>query len=313
MVIKKESLRVVCVGSNIESQVCLQEFKDNNIHIIGLVTLPFMEQKRGSDYRDLTPYCTENDISFFRTKNINSNETKEWLISMKPDVIFILGWSQIFDEELINLPNKYIIGSHPSDLPYGAGRAPVVWTILEDLRKSAVSFFKITKEVDAGNLVLQKHFSIPERANSKLLYNLVALNLSKGFVEIYKQIQSNALLEQKQDMSRRTVRLKRVFEDGLLNFNKAAKEIDRLIRATTEPYPAAFSFYKGERYSIWKSELSNVISSKKQLGEVLEVKNNKILVQCFESTLWMYDITDISGDITSSNIFEIGEQFDLNL
>ena len=308
-----EKINIVCVGSNIESMVCLQKFKGNNITISGLVTLPFQQEKRGSDYRNLTPFCNENNIPFFKTKNINSNETKDWLRDINPDVIFILGWSQIFDKELINLPKKYIVGSHPSDLPFGAGGAPVVWTILEDLRKSAVSFFKINKNVDAGNLVLQKHFSILERTDSMLLYNLVSNKLSEGFIEIYNQIQNNTLSENMQDISRRTLRPKRVYEDGLLNFNKSAEEIDRLIRATTEPYPAAFSFYKGKRYSIWKSELSNIISNKSKTGEVLEIKKDRILVQCFESTLWLCDITDSSGETISAEKFEIAQKFDLDL
>jgi len=309
----KEIISVVCVGSNIESLACLQKFKANNIRILGLVTLPFQDQERGSDYRDLVPFCNENNISYFRIKDINSKETKDWLRDINPDVIFILGWSQIFDKELINLPKKYIVGSHPSDLPFGAGGAPVVWTILEDLRKSAVSFFKINKNVDAGNLVLQKHFSILERTDSMLLYNLVSNKLSEGFIEIFNQIQNNTLSENIQDISRRTLRPKRVYEDGLLNFNKSAEEIDRLIRATTEPYPAAFSFYKGKRYSIWKSELSNIISNKSKTGEVLEIKKDRILVQCFESTLWLCDITDSSGETISAEKFEIAQQFDLDL
>jgi methionyl-tRNA formyltransferase len=310
MVINKHNLSVVCVGSNIESLVCLNKFKDNNIQIAGLVTLEFQQQKRGSDYRNLVPFCKENDISFFRTMNINSIQSKGWLKAINPDVIFILGWSQVLDIELIDLPNKYIIGSHPSDLPYGAGRAPVVWTILEELKKSAVSFFKISKKVDAGDLVLQKHFHIPVRSDSTLLYNLVALNLSEGFVEVYHRIVNNTLLVKKQDMSRRTVRLKRVFEDGLLHFNKSAAEIDKLIRATTEPYPAAFSFYKGKKYSVWKSELSDFICSEKHMGEILKIKNDRILVQCFESTIWLYDITDLSETISSANLFEVGNHFD---
>ena len=309
----KENLSIVCVGSNIESLCCLQGFKDNNIRISGLVTLPFQDQVRGSDYRDLVPFCNENNISYFRIKDINSKETKDWLRDINPDVIFILGWSQIFDKELIDLPKKYIIGSHPSDLPFGAGRAPVVWTILEDLRKSAVSFFKVNKNVDAGNLVLQKHFSISERTDAMLLYNLVSNKLSEGFIEIHNQIQNNTLSENIQDISRRTLRPKRVYEDGLLNFNKSAEEIDRLIRATTEPYPAAFLFYKGKRYSIWKSELSNIISNKSKTGEVLEIKKDRILVQCFESTLWLCDITDSSGETISAEKFEIAQKFDLNL
>ncbi len=56
--------------------------------------------------RDLAPFCNKNNISFFRVKDINSKETKDWLRSINPDVIFILGWSRLFDKELIDLPSK---------------------------------------------------------------------------------------------------------------------------------------------------------------------------------------------------------------
>lgn len=310
MVINKDNIRIVCVGSNIESLICLQRFKDDNIYIHGLVTLELKECRRGSDYRNLAPFCDQNSISFFRTNNINSSETKDWLKLINPDVIFILGWSQILDIELINLPKKYIIGSHPSNLPYGAGRAPIVWTILEELKKSAVSFFKITNKVDAGNLVLQKHFKLPSRSDSTLLYDLVAMNLSEGFVEVYKKIKSNTLLEKKQDMSIRTVRPRRFFKDGRIYFNKYGAEIDKLIRATTQPYPGAYFYFMSKRYSVWKSELSDLIISRKNVGEILKIKNGKILVQCFESTIWLYDITDSLENITSTNLFEVGNHFD---
>ena len=313
MVGDNKVLSVVCVGFNLESLYCLQGFKDNNIHISGVVTLPFQEQKRASDYRDLIPFCKQNEISYYISKDINSNETKAWLREINPDVIFILGWSQIFDEELIELPKKYIIGSHPSDLPYGAGRAPIVWTILEDLRKSAVSFFKINKSVDAGDIVFKKHFLIPQRTDATFLYHLVAKKLSEGFVEVYNQIQNNTLSEEKQDIAQRTLRSKRVYADGQIYFNRTADEIDRLIRATTDPYPGAFAYYKGVKYSIWKSELSEVISKSRNLGEILDIKRDGILVQCYQSTLWLFDITNSSEKIISIKKFEIGQQFDLVL
>mgnify|MGYP006162305099 CR=1 FL=1 len=309
----KEKINIVCVGSNIESMLCLQKFKANNITISGLVTLPFQKQKRGSDYRDLTPFCNKNSIPFFRTTNINSSETKKWLSDINPDYIFILGWSQIFDKELIDLPKQYIIGSHPSDLPYGAGRAPVVWTILEDLRKSAVSFFKITKEVDAGNLVLQKHFKIDEGSNSSYLYKLISKNLAAGFLEISSQILASNLQEKKQDLSQRTIRKKRVFLDGKLEFSNSAIEVDKLIRATTEPYPGAFSYYNSERYTFWKSKLSYEKNQNCNEGEILKIENNRLLVQCKKYSIWLYDISDSNENSISVNIFKVGKQFGLVL
>ena len=138
----------------------------------------------------------------------------------------------------------------------------------------------------------------------------VKQHLKNEFIFELKSESGHTLLEKKQDMSRRTVRARRGFEDGLLHFNKSATEIDRLIRATTDPYPSAFFSYKGKRYSVWKSELSEFIGSKKEMGEILRIKNDRILVQCFESTVWLCDITDLSETITSTNLFEVGSHFD---
>ena len=128
-----------------------------------------------------------------------------------------------------------------------------------------------------------------------VLYTSVLL-LFKVFFDckIQHKIQNNTLCEKVQDRSKRTLRPKRVYEDGLIDFNKSAEEVDKLIRATTDPYPAAFLFYKGERYSIWKSALSDIIVQKSNAGEILDIKRDRILVQCCRSTLWLYDITDAS-------------------
>ena len=53
-----------------------------------------------------------------------------------------------------------------------------------------------------------------------------------------------------------------------------------------------------------------MIFSQEKMGQILKIKNGKILVQCFESNIWLYDITDSLGNITSTNLFEVGNHFD---
>ena len=160
---------------------------------------------------------------------------------------------------------------------------------------------------------MKKHFNIPKMCTSKQLYDLVAKHLSDGFVEIYHQIINNLISEEKQDLSKRTVRIKRVFQDGWINFSRDANEINRLIRATTEPFPGAFSYYNNNRFTFWMSSLSDIVNQSVNYGEILDVYNNQVLVQCYHSTIWVYDITDSEGNTTSTDIFKIGSQFDLNL
>ena len=44
-------------------------------------------------------------------------------------------------------------------------------------------------------------------------------------------------------------------EDGLIDWNLSGKEIETLIRATSKPYPGAFSFYNDSKVIFWKAKL----------------------------------------------------------
>lgn len=303
-------IRLVCVGSNIESLVCLEKFIVNGIKISAIITGNFFHEKRGSDYRDLIPFAIKNHIPYYRTDSINSRKAKNFLRNIAPDVLFILGWSEIIDDELINIVKRYVVGSHPSDLPYGAGRAPITWTILEDLNQSAVSFFFANSKADGGDIILKRNFNIPLRPTAEILYNIVACELGKGFVEIYQNIQSKKIRSYKQDLSKRTVRRKRNYEDGLIDFNKSAVLIDRLIRATSNPFPGAHTFYKGTPFTIWSSDLSDKadrLITDNSMGEILEIKNNQLLVQCVESEIWLYGLTDSEGNNINITEFRVGQ------
>ena len=300
--------KLVCIGSNIESLVCLEQFLIKNIYISGLITAKESIERKGSDYRNLVPFATKHNIPYYRTDSVNKPGVKEWLKDINPDILFILGWSEMLDEEFISISRNYVIGSHPSDLPYGAGRAPIVWTILEDLRCSAVSFFRANSKPDAGDIVLKEYFTIPIRANSYILYNIVATKLAEGFVKIFKNIKTNKLQRLKQDLSKRTVRKKRIYEDGYINFNEKADILDRLIRATTHPFPGAYAFYKKEPITIWESDV--IVQSnnlKGTPGEILKIYDNKILVQCADSSIWIYDFATRDGKNINIKEFKIGE------
>ena len=80
----------------------------------------------------------------------------------KPDLILVMGWSQLLKDELIDIPKIGIIGSHPTELPKYRGRAPIPWTILKGLTKSALTFFWIDKGVDDGDILDQEFFSISD-------------------------------------------------------------------------------------------------------------------------------------------------------
>ena len=57
-----------------------------------------------ADYADLAPLCAENCVPCFRIRNINDEDTATLIRSLKPDVVFVFGWSQIVELPSCNYP-----------------------------------------------------------------------------------------------------------------------------------------------------------------------------------------------------------------
>lgn len=301
--------KIFCIGSNIESDECLKYLVANNCIIDTLITLPAGLNKNVSDYRDLHPFCNEHGIETIDTTNVNSIEMIASLKKHKPDYLFTLGWSQIFKEDFINCFSQFIVGTHPSKLPHGRGRAPLPWTILEDLNSSALSFFKIDTGVDTGNLIFQLDFDIPERTYVKDLYAMIGRELSNGFFTIYNSIISNTPISfSKQNEEGITIRGKRSPSDGLIEFTNNTKPVERLIRAVGEPYPGAYTYYKDKKITFWEVELDFENIYFGTLGQIHKKDKKGILVQFADGNLWLHSPTDEDGNPIALKFFRIGDK-----
>lgn len=281
-------MKVVCIGSNLESEIALKCLLQEGCDIAALITRPPQNAGNVSDYVDLHPLCEKYGIKTIDTVNVNAAETIEKVAKLKADYLFTLGWSQLFSGEFLGLFSRGVIGSHPTKLPLGRGRAPVPWTVLQELGESAVSFFFMDEGVDSGALLLQKTFKIPPRPYAWDVYQLVAENLGQGFRQIYQQLAMNNRLEElDQDVSRATYTAKRTRTDGLLDFNKTSKEIDLLVRAVSYPYPGAYTFYKDGRVSFNQCRIVEANDYLGEPGQILEIGEEGIRVKTSDSSVWL--------------------------
>ncbi len=310
----KENFKIGCIGSNLESHESLSFLIGQGCKINTLITLPSGENKHVSDYFDLHDFCEEHGINVVDTQNVNSPETIETVKKLELDYLFTLGWSQIFKEDFINCFSQFVVGTHPSKLPYGRGRAPLPWTIIEDQSSSAVSFFKIDTGVDTGKLIFQREFDIPERTYVKDLYAQVGKELGNGFYEIYKLISSGAKINfRAQDKEGITVRGKRSPADGFIDFNRTADEIDRLIRAVGEPYPGAYCYYKNRKIIFWEVDMDEDRNYFGSRGQILKKNKNGILVRFSDSNLWLNAPTYEDGRPIEMKFFRVGDKLGYNV
>lgn len=307
-------MKIFCIGANLESERCLQEFVKSGCKIHTLITLPKGANNLISDYVDLHNFCLDNGISVIETTDVNSKETISAIHKESPDYLFTLGWSQLFKTEFISLFSEFIVGTHPTKLPYGRGRAPLPWTILEGLTESAVSFFKIDTGVDTGKLILQKEFKIPDDCYVGELYDIVSQILASGFIDIYMKIkQGETFSFREQGIEGLSYRAKRTPADGIIDFNQSASKIKTLVRAVSRPYPGAYTYYKDRKIIFWKvaKDTEGIYSG--TIAQILKRSNDGILVQCGEGTIWLNDATDNNGKTFDKKFFKIGDKLGYNI
>ena len=73
---------------------------------------------------------------------------------INPKIIFFIHWSKIIKESLFE---KYLcIQFHASNLPKGRGGSPIQNQILQNIKKTKLTAFKISKKLDSGPICLQE-------------------------------------------------------------------------------------------------------------------------------------------------------------
>jgi methionyl-tRNA formyltransferase len=243
------------------------------------------KKKFFSDYTNFEDITKKYGITHKQVNNINDQENIELIKKIKPDLILVFGWSQLLKKEIIEIPRLGVIGSHPTELPKYRGRAPIPWSILKGLKKSALTFFYIQEGIDDGDIVSQKQFDIDDIDDATSLYEKITILGKKMSSEILPLLQSNQITGKKQNSNLFIENWpKRTPLDGKIDWLKSAKEIHNLIRATNYPYPGAYTFFKNKKLIIWKSTLD--ISPINEPGKIM-IKNNQVKIGTSDGSVFL--------------------------
>lgn len=225
-----------------------------------------------------------------QTTDINAPETVAELSSSDLDVLFVCGWPQLLRGSALESAPR-IVGMHPTLLPKHRGRAPIPWTILEQLTRTGVSFFEISSaEADAGVVLHQETFGVGPRVTATELYRDVTDAHRRGIGVIVDRLLTGSLRGFPQDERRASFWSRRVPRDGLIDWDAEASRIDRLIRALADPYPGAFTYRGDCVFRIWKADIRPEQHSIPP-GTVMSSDGSDVDVACGRGVLHISDFT----------------------
>lgn len=247
---------VTCVQIGLS---CMEAIYDVNGKLDLIISIPDEKAKKKSGRIYVDDFATKNSIPVVKSNHINDSVVIETIKAHNIDWLFIIGWSQIASKEVIEAPRLGAIGAHPTLLPIGRGRAAIPWAIIKGLDKTGVSFFKMDEGVDTGLLLKQEEVLIRQDETALTLYDKVNKAHETLIKKLFLELKKNNIKGIVQDESKATYWEGRKPKDGEISLEMSVFDVDRLVRATTKPYPGAFIIDEGKKIIIWKGMISEVV------------------------------------------------------
>jgi methionyl-tRNA formyltransferase len=169
---------------------------------------------------------------------------------LRPDCVVVSSYDRILKPEVLGLSR--FVNVHYSPLPSYRGRANVNWAIINGESEAAITIHEIVPGLDAGNILFQQRVPIHERDTVADLYS--ALNdVQREHLAGSVQRFLDGDRGKPQSDEGVTYGCTRLPEDGEIDWKATTAQIDRLVRALVEPFPGAYTYFKGQRLSVWKA------------------------------------------------------------
>lgn len=247
-------MRTVWVSFDTVGRDCLEAAAPAGAEVVGVVTLPGPIDQTRSGHCSFAEIADGLGALLHETRDINAEETLDAVRALDPELIFVVGWSQLVRDPFIALACEGVFGMHPTLLPRHRGRAPVPWAILSGLARTGVTLFEIVDATpDSGAIVGQTVVDIEQDETATTLFDRIADAHVELVREYVPQLISRTAPRISQDPTRASSWTKRVPADGIIDWETRAPYLYDWVRAQTRPYPGAFTYLGDEKVVVWKA------------------------------------------------------------
>lgn len=289
-------MKIVLFGTTDLTRSVAEFLFTNSYEIVAIVTIVEVfsisykaDGVKNTRFVDMEAWGKGRNIPVIMYNNTDQviSELKELKVTM--DFGIVVGWYHMVPKKLRDLFSLGCGGFHASLLPRLRGGAPLNWAILLGLNETGVSFFELADGVDDGLLYAQEKFAIKTQDYIADLIKKSEKAILKMLCKIVPQIEKGQHLKYQQE-GRASYCGQRAPEDSQIHWNDSAEKILCLIRASSLPYPGAYSFFEGEKVIIWKAKVAK-IDVYGATGQIIIIDGD-VCVVCGEGALILQTFTN---------------------
>jgi methionyl-tRNA formyltransferase len=231
----------------------------------------------------------EAGLEVLAPENPNGAEFESQLRKYEADLFVLAGYGLILRQNIIDVPRLGCLNLHAGKLPERRGSSPLNWALICGETSFTLSVIRIDAGVDSGDVVVERSFPIGPNDTIRELHAVANDQFPQMVLEAIGQLEAGTCRPRGQDAERAAYWPLRFPDDGLVLWDMlTAEQVHNRVRALAEPYPCAFTFFKGRKVKLLSSELHEGVHYG-EAGRVYRKTGRGLLVCAADRCLWITD------------------------
>jgi methionyl-tRNA formyltransferase len=219
----------LATGVSRTSAPTLRALIDNGYDVTAVVSNYEKGRSRNARELEIAEVAKQHNIPVLLPAHLD--DIKDDIKSMKADFGVLVAYGKIIPREIIDIFPHGIINIHPSLLPKYRGPAPIEQVILDGASQTGTSIMQLVLKMDAGAVYAQDKIKLTGHESKEELAEELLLKGVGLLINSLPQILDKSLLPTLQDESQASYTHLLKKEDGIINWEQPAKEIERQVRA----------------------------------------------------------------------------------
>lgn len=299
MAVEKKDFRIVFMGTPDFAVSSLKAMLEAGYQVVGVVTAPDKPAGRGKKLSQtaVKKFALEHGLKVLQPPRLKNPEFLEELKALKADLQVVVAF-RMLPEQVWAMPPFGTVNLHASLLPQYRGAAPINHAIINGEKQTGLTTFLLQKEIDTGNILLQKKLDIgPDETVGELHDRMMALG-GELLVETIERLRKGEItpVDQQALMKPGTL-LKpapKIFKENChIQWNNDVHTVHNFIRGLS-PYPGAFSLLKspsGDEYTVKIFKASGEFSSEQlHPGAIVTDGKTFLKVAVADGFIYIYDL-----------------------
>ena len=292
-------IRVVYMGTpHYAKEILKQLIDDTKIEVPLVITQPDRKAGRKGELKspDVKVLAVEYALEILQPEKLSDEGVYEAIVAAKPDFIVVAAFGQLLPKNILDIAP--CINLHASLLPQYRGASPVQQSLLNGDEFTGITAMLMEEGLDSGPILAYRYFKIPQTMLLPELMNRLSDDACTLTTEVLHKFETLAPIEQVRAQATHCKKIKK--SDGLVDFTNAAYFYDKY--RAFEGWPGIF--VEGGM----KIKDVNMVESisQNEMGMILELKDESIIVSCAVGSLEIGTLQPVSKKAVNAKAYCVG-------